>query len=220
MSSIALNAASIGLSVVTSIFFVVGCIGYGDNSISVQSVPWILSKKDGTDVYFGLRNVFFSMANPFFGGDFTFFAKYSDDANCPEDWCEVCYKDGKAAFALTLVALAFTTCVVCACIALMVSFSRTFQMVNAAFAFLAFATSLIGVGLFMKDCFYAIDDATDGDDDGFYGYGASTRNLDLKWGPGSILTITGMLLMFVVTILQIAAVVGTGVHYTAAPNRV
>jgi hypothetical protein len=220
MSSTGLNASSIGLSVVAAVFFVVGCIGYGDQSTLVQSVPWIMSSKDGTDVYFGLHKFYISINNPFFGGDITLLAKYNDNTNCPQSWCDECYKDGKAAFVLTLIALGFTICVLCGCIALLVSFSRTFQIVNTVLAFLAVATSVVGVSIFMKDCFYAIDDSAGIDDDGFYGYGGSSQNLDLKWGAGSILTIIAMLLMFVVTILQTAAAVGASNRYAAAPNRV
>ncbi len=67
------------------------------------------------------------------------------------------------------------------------------QIANVFLSFTAACTSLIGVGLFMGDCFYKI------------------RSVDtplfsankLEWGPGASVTILGMFFMWIVSFLQI-----------------
>jgi uncharacterized membrane protein len=58
----------------------------------------------------------------------------------------------------------------------------------------SFSTSLVGVGLFMGNCYHVLSQ----EDDNYFG------NPEMKWGPGAILAIIGMLLMFIASALQIA----------------
>jgi hypothetical protein len=88
---------------------------------------------------------------------------------------------------------------------LLASPNRGMQTGNAIFSSLASMFSLIAVGVFMGVYYKDINDASSGDDD-TYAYDDGSSSLDLKWGPGAVLALVGMLLMWIVTIFQVAAI--------------
>jgi hypothetical protein len=85
--------------------------------------------------------------------------------------------------------------------ALVASANKSMQIANVIMSFFAALTSLIAIGLFMSDCYNAINNDSSDDDT----YDDDGSSLSLKWGPGAILTIIGMLLMWIVVVLQIVA---------------
>lgn len=185
-----LNATTIALSTIAAIFLAIGCVGYSDNRETVQKVPWIYTKGSGEEGYFGLHKAYFTV-----DGEAVNVINYAQD--CPESFCDKCHHDGQSAVGLLVTSLVF--------VALTILFSSIaldiphvgFQLANIISGVLSVVTSVVAIGLFMNSCFGALDDATD---------------TELKWGTGSILTTLGMLIMFIVTVLQIAAtaVAGSG----------
>jgi hypothetical protein len=193
--SAALNGTTVALSLISGIFFIIGCVGYADQRDAVENTAWITSSKDGIDVYFGLRRAYVGV--DFAGTTFNLNLQYGS-VDCTDSWCDTCQSDGQGAVGLTILALIFTTITLSLSGALIASANKALQITNVLVSFFAATTSLIAIGLFMSQCYDAIN-KSDNDD---YDDGSS---LDLKWGPGSILTILGMLLMWVVVVLQIVA---------------
>lgn len=190
MASVGLNGASIALSVVSLAFFVVGCIGYSDEGKVLKSVAWITSDNNGLDTYFGLRSVYVYIDLL----DSDAIRDYDDDA-CTFKFCDKCEKNGQAAFGLTVIATVFTAIAFALSAASLAAFNKGIQVANIFMAFIAAAASLVGVGLFMGKCYKELDNA----------FSDGTNGLDLEWGPGAVLTLIGMLLMWIVVIFQIAA---------------
>lgn len=193
MSAVGLNATTIAISVISLIFYTVGCIGYSDSRNTIEKVSWIRTKEDDTKIWFGLHRAYVTV-----GGNNAFVVDYGGD-EC--SFCNKCEQDGKSALGLTIISLIGTTFAIVFCSYLLVCHNTGMQIANVFFCLLAAATSLIGIGLFMNDCYNKIDDSIDS---------------DLHYGPGSILTTLAMLLMFVATILQIAAAATAGKE---APTR-
>ena len=214
----ALNCVSLALCALCFVFFLIGCVGYGSDSSSPETVPWIISDDDNFDLYFGLQTILVTFESPSFSGTFSYTLDYTD-SNCTPDFCNDCETDGKAAFGLTLIALVFTTFSLGVLVALLIKYSRTLQIANIFMAAIAASASLIGIGLFMGDCYNAINDENVADDT--YGGSGYTADVNLQWGSGSIITLVGMLLMWFVTILQIiASVLGMGESGQANNNAV
>jgi hypothetical protein len=202
MASKGLNGASIALGVISTLFFVVGAIGYSSNTDAIENVAWITSSQDGIDLYYGLSKAYATL--DFNGQTLDLSIKYNSDS-CSDDWCDKCQRDGQAAVALNILAIIFTVVVVGLSCTLLASPNRGMQTGNAIFSSLASMFSLIAVGVFMGECYKAINDASSGDDD-TYAYDDGSSSLDLKWGPGAVLALVGMLLMWIVTIFQVAAI--------------
>lgn len=188
--SAGLNGASIALCVISLIFFLVGCIAYSDDGDVIKNTAWFTSSDSGSDTYFGLKKVYFTF------GSFDASVSYGSDS-CPDNTCDKCDQDGKGALGLNILAIIFTTITVALSGALLASANKGMQIANIFMSFIAAVCSLISIGLFMGDCYNAINN----DDDDYY----DDSGLDLKWGSGSILTLIGMLMMWIVVVLQIAA---------------
>lgn len=197
-----LNALSLALSVISLTFFLVACIGYSDNEDTLQNVSWAVYDENGVQQWFGLRS--YAMKANIYGTSVDGTADYSD---CGGNTCDSCDQDGKSSFGLMIIALVFAT--VCAALSgtMIGAASSTMQIANVIMAFIAFGASLVSVGVFMGGCYTDLkDNYSDGD--------------KLTWGPGSILSIIGMLIMFMVTVFQIAAVaIGDGNLPTPVPNK-
>lgn len=181
-----MNFISAFLCLVATLFFVIGCIGYSDDEDTVKHTAWITVKSGGNTVYYALRDVYISSGG---GGS------YSDCANF-SDACEKCEDDGKSAFGLLFIAAIFAAITAITCgllgqsagqLATCYSTNATMSLISVVLALLACGASLIAVAMFMGDCYDEIDDTT---------------NDDLKWGPGSILSLIGLLIMGFVSILQ------------------
>jgi hypothetical protein len=216
MASNGLNGVSIALSVVAVTFFIVGTIAYSDGHKNIENTAWIKLSEGNRDGYFGLRNVYFHDDIV----DFSVTAKYTNEF-CTEKYCDTCEKAGKAAFGLTIIATIFAAITMALSAASIASYNKGLQIANVFMAFLSAAASLIAIGLFMSWCWNALDKVFSGDDDGYYpALGDDDGNgQHLKWGSGGILTIIGMLLMWLVVIFQIAAAAVAAPAYTATNNQ-
>jgi uncharacterized membrane protein len=210
MTSKGLNGASIALGVVSALFFVVGAIGYSKNTDAIENVAWIMSAQGGVDLYYGLSKAYATVE---YNGQTTDLSIEYDSIWCGGDWCDKCLRDGRTALALNILAIIFTVVVVGMSCALITSPKRGVQASSAICSFLAALFSLIAVAMFMGDCYTAIDNANSGSDDGddgtTYGYtndDGGIGGLELRWGPGAVLALVGMLLMWIVTIFQVAAI--------------
>lgn len=173
-----LHAVSFGLCLLSFIFFLVGCIGFDNDEDTVMDVSWF---RYDDNQWFGLRGFAFKVHGNAMYGD------YSD--NCNDDTCNHCDQDGKGAFALMIIALLLTAA--CAGLGggLLTSVSNFLLIGNVIAALGSFLASLIAVSVFMNGCYDDIKDMVPDED-------------KLVWGPGSILSIFGMLLMLIVTLLQ------------------
>lgn len=185
-TSSALNGTTAVLSLISAIFFVVGCVGYADQREAVENASWIHAEDSGVKIYFGLSTVFINNDNI----DFKYSLDYGGTA-CVQDFCGSCQEDGKATVGLVLAALVFAGFSIALSAILVVVPNSALQIGNLVGTFFSAGLSLIGVSVFMKDCMHKIDD--------------DITTLDLKWGPGSILSILGMLLMWVAVIVQVVA---------------
>jgi uncharacterized membrane protein len=193
--SVALNGTSVALSLLSTIFFIIGSAGLAQDKSTVMNTAWIVSSQNGLDYYWGLQKVFAHYSA--FGYTLDVSVKYTS-GDCGDNWCNTCQSDGQGAGGLTIIALIFAVVTLAFSGALIGSKNRSMQICNVLMSFFAAFSSLVAIGLFMSQCYNSINNSDDDDyDDSF--------SLSLKWGPGSILTILGMLLMWIVVVLQIAA---------------
>mmetsp|Transcript_46353 Transcript_46353/g.107315 ORF Transcript_46353/g.107315 Transcript_46353/m.107315 type:complete len:192 (+) Transcript_46353:46-621(+) len=186
MSQQILNGVSTVLSVCALTFFLVGCVGFSASFGTIEDVAWIKGEEGPTDVYFGLQKFYFTSS----GNGATL--NYN---NCAFDFCDACKHDGRAAFGLLI--LATISAAVCSGLggALAAGVGESLQIANAGVSFLSASFAIIGFGVFMGDCYKQIDDSD------------NVPFLSLEWGRGSIVVCTGLILMFLVVVLQIAAMI-------------
>lgn len=201
MSTLWLNGISIAISVVSVSFVAVGSIGYSEEKSVIQSVAWITSANGGLSADFGLRSVYLSSDLL----DFEVTQTYRDET-CTADFCGICEKNGKSSFVLTIIAIGLTVISMIFGGLAMVITSKALQVINGIVSLFAALGSLVAVGVFMFNCYSAVDQDL----------GEGPNGLDLQWGPGAILTIIGMLLMWVVVFCQCGAAVGSGGTGTVA----
>jgi hypothetical protein len=190
-----INGVSLFLALVSTVFFIFGCMSYSFNSKSMQDTAWFQSTKDTTNGYFTLRGIYFTVD----GSRATFLVKYNNMQVCLTDACVTCSRDGETCFSVLVAAVcvAFAVAVFSAlCIPI---FNKGLQLINIFLAFASAALSLISVGFFMAICYPEMRDQT-------------VLN-QVGWGPGAIVVVTGMLVMWAVMFLQVAAVAaGSGEH--------
>lgn len=193
--SLVLNIVSIVLSVICLATFIIGAVGFANQERVVDNVSWIYASEDNNDVFIGLRKLYGTFVNTDFQTGFK-------ASTCTFDYCEACEKDGLAAFGLLIISLFFTTAAIALSASLLAVFKTGVQIANVFVTFTAAGASLAAVAIFMGDCYPRIDDAT---------------TLDINWGPGSILSIIGMGLMWIVVVVQIvASAVGSDVAASKA----
>jgi hypothetical protein len=188
-----LNGLSVVLSGISCILFVVGTVAYAQDSISVANTAWITQENFFTDEHFGLRS--FANINHFHNSRVVM--EYVSN-RCGQSYCSICAEAGNQAFSLTLVAVIFTTIAIVLSAASVVRNIKALQIANVAAAIVTAAVSLSAVVLFMSSCWEALNRAVPEDD--FY-------QSSLHWGPGSVFTLMGMILMSIVAALQVAVIV-------------
>jgi amino acid transporter len=133
-----------------------------------------------SDYYFGLRC--------FVGSHTTATTEY---ARCSGSICNSCEKAGTGAFGLTMAAIVFSALTTVLSAASAARSTKGLQVTTVMTAIVSVTLSLIAVGWFMGSCWNALDNIVN----------------DVKWGPGSVLTLIGVILMGVVVLLQIMATV-------------
>jgi NADH:ubiquinone oxidoreductase subunit K len=179
-----IHLLSISLAAVSCIFFVIGCAGFAKNETTLENAPWISYDSGETELYFGLRRVV---------GKLNSVHTTADYGSCSSEWCDPCRQDGRGAVGLVFLALIFSLVFIYKTMLLRKVHTTGGQIANVFLSFTAACTSLIGVGLFMGDCFYKVHSV----DTPLF---SAER---LKWGPGSSVTILGMFFMWITSFLQI-----------------
>lgn len=183
MTQQALNATSAVFSLCAFVFFIVGCVGYSGDKDNLKNAAWIKIDDQGTEAWFGLLKYHFKTA--LFEGTTSF-------KDCTDSFCDECERDGRSAIGLLVISTVFAFVTTILSGALFASPQVPLQWGNIAVAFVSAAFALIGFGLFMGECYKKIDDSS---------------TLDLEWGPGSVLTCLGLLMMWLVVVLQLLALI-------------
>lgn len=179
-----LNIATVVFAFISFVFFIIGCIGYSSDELVMKNTPWVTADDNGQEVYMNLQGIFFKNA----GGKGTVF--YAN-ANCGLDFCDQCAEQGDAAFGLIIAATVFASFTTVLSGILSASPSSTLQLVNLFVAFVTAVFSLVGFGLFMGGCYVQFDNYSP---------------LSLHYGAGAILTLIGLLMMWLTVFFQVGAV--------------
>ena len=186
----AINAISTGFSVISFTFFLIGIIGYAPETGVLQDIPWIVVKSGNTQKYlFGTQGFYIDVPTQHN------VIMYGDN-DCNLDFCGDCEWEGQVVGGLLVIALVFTAVVIGLSGATVTTVSKPLGISNIVMSFTAFAVSLVGIVSFMGRCFSEIDHVF--------------PNKKPEWGPGSILSIIGMVLMGLVFLLQVVGVVIKG----------
>lgn len=176
-------AVSGALSVLAVTFLMIGCIGYSSEGATIQNVPWIKYEDHSDTIWFALRKAYVDV-----GAFYKDTLAYTDEG-CVNSFCDRCNRDGKASFALLVVATVFAAITACISYVIIIA-TPTFQLriTNIFTAMVAFGFSLIAIGLFMRDCYKKI------------------RSVNIEgsfsWGSGAVLSLIGSIIMFIVLIMQ------------------
>lgn len=195
------HVVTIALSILSAIFFISACAGFSLNSNTIEDVPWIVVDAGDCQLSFGLRKVIGQLS-----AVQTVSTKY-DASSCYSKWCEKCDQNGKAAMGLVFTALLFTLLTIRTSFKLRRVYTPGRQIANVAYAFTSACSSLVGVGLFMVDCYEYMLSKT---------LVFPTESMD--WGPGAKIVVLGMFFMWVASFLQIALAV-RGNDYVACPDN-
>jgi hypothetical protein len=170
-----INAIVCFLATAALALYIASVCAYSDKHRDIKNVAWFREKDN--DTHFGLRAA---------TGDTGGVTEYHD---CDGDACNYCDRDGKAAFALTLFSLVMAFLVAALAWANVVKYDHGRQAAKIAFSTLAWIASVIAIGLMMGHCRGEVEDTG-----GSY-----------EWGPGSIMALVALLLMFINMCLLSAA---------------
>jgi hypothetical protein len=182
-----LNFVTVLTAATATIFFVVGCVGYSDQRAAIKHTCWFsASYTGGLSADFGLSSVYAKDREFLFSFDY-------GGASCKADFCERCHSDGIAALGLLIAALATAgiSALMSAFLCCSPAVHPGVQILNVVCTAISASVSLIGAGNFMRECYRLVDN--------------DIQTTHLKWGPGSIITFTGMALMWVAVVLQVSA---------------
>lgn len=196
MSSNNLNIVSTAFSVCASLFFLIGLIGFSIQADTVKNVAWITVGSGSLDVWFGLKKARVE------SGSGNYNLEYGD-SNC--GFCDACDQDGKGAFGLLIIAFIFSIVTAVNSGFLSTKPTAMAQIGNVFSAFAAAVASIVGFGLFMSDCWNAID---------------ANLSEELSYGPGSALVLLGLLMMWIVVFLQVGAAALSGTAPAHVPAAV
>mmetsp|Transcript_35584 Transcript_35584/g.70734 ORF Transcript_35584/g.70734 Transcript_35584/m.70734 type:complete len:189 (+) Transcript_35584:52-618(+) len=183
MSAKVLNIVSVVFSICAFAFFIIGCIGYASTERTLRNTAWVTSDDHGFQLWANLEGLYVE------DNGSNFRAHYSD---CNNDTCDTCLMNGNAAFGLLLVATTFASFTIVLSGILISSPSAMVQLASTFTSFISGCFSLIGFALFMGTCYFKIEDEFPGK--------------SIHYGPGSIITLLGLLMMWVTVFFQIGAV--------------
>lgn len=185
-----LNIVSVVFSVLSMIFFIVGCIGYASTETTMKNVAWITADDHGNRFWSDLAGYRLetktTMDETFIFGD----CALGNADN--ESLCTKCMRDGNAAFALLIVATTFATVVSVFSGILIATPNIMMQLMSLFSSFVSAAFSLVGFGLFMGNCYWKFENYFD---------------FNLHYGPGAIIVLLGLLMMWLTVFFQMGAVV-------------
>lgn len=169
----------IALSAVSCLFFMIGALGYTHVKDTMKNISWFYLTYPGTEdnIYYSLKSQYVEQYNAV--GDYSTsnLSRY-----------EKCDSDGYGAYVLVVIACICSLC--CAFLSgALIKNDFTFgQFIGCGLAGLATFFSGIALAIFMGDCKKAIVDWYPSD------------LFDDHWGAGAILTATGMVMMFFVSL--------------------
>jgi len=206
-ATVGLNATTCAFSVIAAVFFGVGCIAYNNDGDTIESTNWFFTHDGPGDTFVGLHNVYFKSngtSSVGAGGNST--SSGGTHIVRTFDNGTVCRRNGDGAFSMMVIATTFAVLAALLSGVMICVPSKALQATGLGFTFSSFATSIVGVGLFMGNCYVQYNQDTD---------------LDWHWGTGSVLSTVGMLLMFINTLLMIGATCTAGgerIPYENAPG--
>lgn len=179
-----LNIATVVFAFASFVFFIIGVIGYASDKDVMENTAWVTVDDHGEKRWLNLAGIYSK------GAAGTSVVQYANFA-CTPDFCDTCASTGDASFGLLLVATVFASFTTVLSGILSSSPSSTLQLVNLVVAFITAVFSLIGFALFMGGCYVKYEDFT---------------TLSTHYGPGAIITLLGLLMMWVTVGFQIGAV--------------
>jgi len=180
--SAGLNAVCALFCLIAFTFFMVALVGHSCSQSVIKNTHWVYAG-NGVDDYFGTRCSFVETVGPA-----SSVINY-EATECLGDYCDTCAAFGNTAFGLNIVAIAFTTISLGLCWGAATQPNKDSSISNIVMSFIAFAASLIGTVLFMSRCYSEINNQI----------GSSVA----EWGPGSILSLIGLILMGLVLLMQV-----------------
>jgi hypothetical protein len=187
-----LNAFTAAVCVPAFIFLIIGCTGFSSRHSFIQDVPWIYFGNDDDyfpiTYYFGLQKLYATLDGSF---NIDSLVPY-DSSKCGLNSCNECETDGKTSFGMLVVASVFCFATLSITLYSLVKFNPSLQYASWISALISFIFSFIGFGIFMDKCFHSLDRET---------------TLDVHYGAGSIITVTGAAFMCLASTLQMIAVV-------------
>lgn len=185
MLSFVLHIISASAAFIATVFFMIGTIAYGTTSSVVENTAWMTVDQDGIKIFLGLRKVYVEYQ----GNSGTIAIDDSD--LCTSSICDTCSRDGKGAFGLMCGATVFAAVTVALCCTLMGVAHKDSNRLHTSsilISLLSLVCGAVALGLYMGDCYKAIDDNADG--------------VDVEWGPGSALTIVGVILLGIACVCE------------------
>jgi len=179
-----------GLSLLSTLFFMIGAIGYTATKGVSRDIPWIYGTFNGypdDNLYFSLKAEYddFEVDPEFFK-----YSTYADDY----DYCDKCNSDGHSAYILCIIACltSLVSSILCALLIKKADFSFA-HFVAAAISGVACFIAGVALILFMGVGQSKIKNFYSGDD-------ANIVYPEFHWGAGSILVAVGMCFMFIVSV--------------------
>jgi hypothetical protein len=181
-----LNYISAGFSLCSFIFFLIGCISYAVESDTVKNIPWVTIDGDDMKLWFGLYRLVYHTSGV---------AGPQNYDQCDFPFCDTCADAGQSTAGLLVIATIFAGLSTLLSATLGMTPNTETQKGNFFSSFISALFSIIGFGLFMGPCFKRIGEYADSID------------VDTEWGASSVLVCLGLLMMWVVVILQILALI-------------
>lgn len=90
------NALFAGLSALSSLFFMIGALGYTDKGSVMEDIAWIKADFYGSKYYFSLSAVYYDFGNlP---------VQTLEDCAPYSNYCDYCMNDGHSAYVMTVIA--------------------------------------------------------------------------------------------------------------------
>ena len=210
MSSSVLNIISIVLASLSSLFYMIGCIGYSDTDGVIKNVSWFNFDYNGQKGWYGLQ---MAVGEYTIGSTTKTTSQTWSDCSSNSHICKTCEEDGNGTVALLIIATIFAFIVIIFSGINISASSQGLQTFNVFIAFFSWLCGVVAVGVFMNKCFNEVNSQYD------------NTSITLNYGSGAVLSIVGFVLMFIVVILQIgASVMGGGngamAKQTSAGNSV
>lgn len=177
-----LSVISSFLASLSVILFLFGCMGYARDANMVKSTAWVRADEETMQGSINLYGFYYENSDEKIG------ASYQDN-ECVEGFCGRCADSGTITFALLVCASVLSLFTSAAAAYLSKNLGDALQILSLISCFAAVVCAAIGFHVFLSDCFATIDDWM-------------LPNTNTNYGPGAILTLTGIILMALVVLCQ------------------